>query len=77
VVGQWPAAAGSLGRLYAMGADAYRLAPRLSQLQTAPGMRLEGLSGSLALAPGQRIARSLPWAEYRDGQLVRLEQRLP
>lgn len=73
VVGQWPAAAGSLGRLYAMGADAYRLAPRLSQLQMAPGVRVEGLSGSLALAPGQRISRSLPWAEYRDGRLQRLE----
>lgn len=73
VVGQWPAAAGSLGRLYAMGADAYRLAPRLGQLQTLPGTRLEGLSGSLQLAPGQRIARSLPWAEYRNGQVLRLE----
>lgn len=73
VVGQWPAAAGSLGRLYAMGADAYRLAPRLGQLQTLPGTRLEGLSGSLQLAPGQRVARSLPWAEYRNGQVYRLE----
>jgi outer membrane PBP1 activator LpoA protein len=73
VVGQWPAAAGSLGRLYAMGADAYRLAPRLGQLQTLPSTRLDGLSGSLSLAPGQRIVRGLPWAEYRNGQVYRLE----
>ncbi len=73
VIGQWPSAAGSLGRLYAMGADAYRLAPRLGQLQTMPSTRIDGLSGSLQLAPGQRISRSLPWAEYRDGQLYRLE----
>ena len=73
VIGQWPAAAGSLGRLYAMGADAYRLAPRLGQLQTVPSTRIDGLSGNLQLAPGQRIVRSLPWAEYRDGQLYRLE----
>lgn len=73
VVGQWPAAAGSLGRLYAMGADAYRLAPRLGQLQALPSSRIDGLSGSLHLAPGQRIVRSLPWAEYRNGQLYRLE----
>lgn len=73
VIGQWPAAAGSLGRLYAMGADAYRLAPRLGQLQTLPGTRFEGLSGSLQLTAGQRIARGLPWAEYRDGQVYRLE----
>jgi len=73
VLGQWPAAAGSLGRLYAMGVDAYRLAPRLGQLQTLPSSRLDGLSGSLSLAPGQRIVRSLPWAEYRNGQVYRLE----
>jgi outer membrane PBP1 activator LpoA protein len=73
VVGEWPAAGSSLGRLYAMGADAYRLAPRLSQLQALPSTRLDGLTGSLSLAPGQRIARRLPWAEYRNGQVYRLE----
>lgn len=73
VLGQWPAAAGSLGRLYAMGADAYSLAPRLGQLQALPSSRIDGLSGSLRLAPGQRIVRSLPWAEYRNGQIQRLE----
>ncbi len=73
VVGEWPAAGGSLGRLYAMGVDAYRLAPRLSQLQALPSTRLDGLTGSLSLAPGQRIVRRLPWAEYRNGQVQRLE----
>ncbi|HEY8330298.1 MAG TPA: penicillin-binding protein activator [Pseudomonas sp.] len=73
VIGEWPAAAGSLGRLYAMGVDAYRLAPRLSQLQALPSTRLDGLTGSLSLAPGQRIVRRLPWAEYRNGQVQRLE----
>lgn len=73
VVDQWPAAAGSLGRLYAMGADAYRLAPRIAQLQGTPSLRLEGLSGNLALSADQRVVRSLSWAEYRDGQLYRLE----
>ena len=73
VASEWPAAAGSLGRLYAMGADAYRLAPRLGQLQALPSTRLDGLTGSLSLAPGQRIVRRLPWAEYRNGQVYRLE----
>ena len=73
VVGEWPTAGGTLGRLYAMGVDAYRLAPRLGQLQTLPGTRLDGMTGSLSLAPGQRIARRLPWAEYRNGQVNRLE----
>ncbi|TLX60308.1 penicillin-binding protein activator [Stutzerimonas nosocomialis] len=73
---QWPQAGGSLGRLYAMGADAYLLAPRLSQLAALPGMRLEGLSGILSLTPDQRVERELPWAEFRDGQVQRLPDSL-
>ena len=66
---QWPQAGSSLGRLYAMGADAYQLAPRLNQLKALPDTRLEGLSGSLSLNSAQRIERQLPWAEFRDGQV--------
>lgn len=72
VVRQWPQAAGSLGRLYAMGVDAYSLAPRLGQLKTLPDNRIEGLSGSLSMNPGQRIERQLPWAEFSGGQVKRL-----
>ncbi len=66
---KWPQARGSLGRLYAMGADAYLLAPRLNQLLALPDTRLEGLSGTLSLTPRQRIERQLPWAEFHDGQV--------
>jgi outer membrane PBP1 activator LpoA protein len=45
---QWPQAAGSLGRLYAMGVDAYRLAPRLGQLKALPDNRVEGLRAAWA-----------------------------
>ena len=69
VSSQWPQAGGSLGRLYAMGVDAYHLTPRLGQLKALPGSRLDGLSGSLSLNPAQRIERQLPWAEFRDGQV--------
>lgn len=69
---QWPQATGSLGRLYAMGADAFRLAPRLSQLKALPDSSVEGLSGNLSLNQTQRIERRLPWAEFRDGQVQRL-----
>ena len=69
---QWPQAASSLGRLYAMGADAFRLAPRLSQLKSLPDSRVEGLSGNLSLSQDQRIERQLPWAEFRGGQVQRL-----
>lgn len=66
---KWPQARGSLGRLYAMGADAYQLAPRLNQLLALPDTRLDGLSGTLSLTPQQRIERQLPWAEFRDGEV--------
>ncbi|KJK07959.1 MULTISPECIES: penicillin-binding protein activator [Pseudomonas] len=72
VVTQWPQAAGSLGRLYAMGIDAYSLAPRLGQLKALPDNRIEGFSGSLSMNPNQRIERQLPWAEFSGGQVKRL-----
>lgn len=72
VVQQWPQAAGSLGRLYAMGVDAYSLAPRLGQLKALPGNRVQGLSGSLSMNANQRVERQLPWAEFSGGQVKRL-----
>ena len=72
MVAQWPQAAGSLGRLYAMGMDAYTLAPRLNQLKALPDTRVDGLTGQLSMNPSQRVQRQLPWAEFRDGQVQRL-----
>lgn len=72
VVRQWPQSAGSLGRLYAMGADAFLLAPRLDQLKALPDNRVDGLSGSLSMTTGQRIERQLPWAQFDGGQVKRL-----
>jgi outer membrane PBP1 activator LpoA protein len=72
VTRQWPQSAGSLGRLYAMGADAYALAPRLDQLKALPDNRIEGLSGSLSMTNIQRIERQLPWAQFDGGQVKRL-----
>lgn len=68
----WPQANGSLGRLYAMGADAYTLASQLQQLQALPDSRIDGLSGQLALTPSRRVERRLPWAEFSNGQVVPL-----
>ena len=77
VTAQWPQASGSLGRLYAMGIDAYRLAPRLGQLKTMPDSRIDGLSGSLSMNPGRRVERQLPWAEFVDGKIQRLPDTAP
>ncbi|MDE1166857.1 MAG: penicillin-binding protein activator [Pseudomonas sp.] len=72
VVKQWPQAGGSLGRLYAMGVDAFTLAPRLGQLKALPDNRVQGLSGNLSLSQGQRVQRELPWAQFNGGQIQRL-----
>lgn len=67
VIVQWPQAAGSLGRLFAMGSDAYLLTSRLTQLKSLPESSTQGLSGLLSLSPSQRVVRQLQWAEFRDG----------
>ncbi|MCQ4259326.1 penicillin-binding protein activator [Stutzerimonas stutzeri] len=73
---KWPQARGSLGRLYAMGADAYLLATRLNQLLALPETQLDGLSGTLSITPAQRIERRLPWAEFHDGAVQPLPDTL-
>jgi len=77
VTAQWPQAGSSLGRLYAMGIDAYRLAPRLGQLKALPDTRIDGLSGSLSMSQTQRIERQLPWAKFVDGKVERLPDTAP
>ena len=58
-----------------MGADAYLLAPRLNQLLALPDTQLDGLSGVLQLNGDQRIERQLPWAQFRDGKVERLDNQ--
>lgn len=67
---QWPQAGSALGRLYAMGADAYRIAPLLTQLAMLPAMQIEGLSGYLRLNAQRQIERTLLWAQFQKGQVV-------
>lgn len=69
VVGSWPAAAGPLGRLYAMGVDAQRIFNRLLQMQEHPETRIEGATGTLSLDQHGRIRRELSWGQMVDGQL--------
>ena len=69
VVDSWPAAAGPLGRLYAMGVDAQRIFNRLLQMQEHPHTRIEGATGTLSLDATGRIRRELSWGQIVDGQL--------
>lgn len=55
-------------RLYAMGVDAYRLYPRLQQLEQVKGTRFYGQTGVLALTPEGKIQREQVWAHIVNGE---------
>ncbi|BFM06218.1 penicillin-binding protein activator [Halioxenophilus aromaticivorans] len=62
----------SLQNLQAMGVDAYRLYPRLLQLQQVAQARYYGATGELYLTPEGRIARHQAIAEMRSGRATLL-----
>lgn len=55
-------------RFYALGADAFLLAPRLSILREIPNSHVQGLTGKLNIKPNGEIMRELQWATYRRGK---------
>lgn len=65
----WSSSRGQYGSLYAMGADAFKLYPRLQQLASLPGSRLEGLTGQLSINSSHHVERELSWQIFRDGRL--------
>lgn len=68
----WQQSRGQLGTFYALGADAYKLYPRLQQLSTLQGSQLPGMTGSLSIAPGGKVHRELVWQIFRSGRLTPL-----
>lgn len=58
---------GQLGRLFAMGADAWRLSKRLPLLQHVDGATIDGQTGKLAMTPQGSIHREQLWARFRNG----------
>jgi hypothetical protein len=61
------APAPAFARLYALGADAFRLFPRLPMLRQFPDQRVHGLTGALSLSPDGRIVREQMWARIDKG----------
>ncbi|MCW8194350.1 ABC transporter substrate-binding protein [Proteobacteria bacterium 005FR1] len=59
-------------RLYAMGVDAFRLYPRLKQLEQVEGTRFYGQTGVLALTPERKVQREQIWAQVVNGQAMPL-----
>ncbi len=65
ILREFPAAEGVYAKLYALGADSYRIVTNLNAL--SQGQRLSGFTGGLELTPEGRIRRHLDWAQYVDG----------
>jgi outer membrane PBP1 activator LpoA protein len=63
------------GRLYALGADAWRLVSSLDVI--VAGERLDGFTGQLSLGIDGRINRQLNWAQYQDGVAVPVKRVAP
>ena len=57
----------ALLRLYAFGADAYRLATGLRRIAREPSAGIVGHTGRLSLDAGHRISRRLTWTQFVDG----------
>lgn len=60
-------------RLQAFGIDAFRLYPRIRQLETGATNAFVGATGILSLDMDNRITRSLDWARMQDGLARRIE----
>ncbi len=61
-----------LGRLHAMGYDAYQLIAGLFAAQTGVMPVIDGATGRLMLDPDGRIRRDLAWAQFQGGSPVAL-----
>ncbi|SFM73703.1 penicillin-binding protein activator [Marinobacter zhejiangensis] len=58
---------GQLGRLFAMGADAYQIGNRLTLLQQVDDAALDGQTGRLTMTPDGKVQRQQQWALFQNG----------
>ena len=70
----WPSSSKRLGRLYALGVDAYRLIPALRRLMINPGESELRNTGQLTVDKNGRVRRSLLLATYNKGIARLVEQ---
>lgn len=61
-----------LGRLHAMGYDAYQLIAALFAARTGPMQEIDGATGKLYLDHDGRVRRRLAWAQFQRGEPVAL-----
>jgi outer membrane PBP1 activator LpoA protein len=61
-----------LGRLHAMGYDAYQLIAALFAARTGPMQEIDGATGRLYLDSDGRVHRKLAWAQFQSGEAIAL-----
>lgn len=71
----WPDSVQRYPRLYALGMDAYNVAPELPRLRDNPYSRFTGATGALTLDPTSHLRRELVWARFVQGQPRLLEPK--
>jgi hypothetical protein len=57
-------------RLFAIGVDAYRLFPRLEQLQAFSNSRVHGVTGLLQMNNQGRIFTRSSWGKFKAGKVI-------
>lgn len=67
-----PHGQGAYTRLYALGADAFRLLPQINMLKTTPEHQVFGSTGALRLDDSQRVVRRSQCTTFRNGRPQRL-----
>ena len=66
-----------LGRLHAMGYDAYQLIAALFAARSGPMQELDGATGKLYLDHDGRVRRKLAWAQFQRGEPVAMPEIEP
>lgn len=70
-----PEVTGQLGRLFAMGADAWTLSKRLSLLRYMDTAYVDGQTGILTMDPRGSVSRKQMWAKFENGAPRLLENQ--
>ncbi len=60
----------SLMRLYAMGADAWKVVNNLNEMRHIAGFHVSGLTGNLSANYRCEIQRDMTWFEFKQGRLI-------
>lgn len=64
---EWPSSTGQYGSLYALGADAWLIYPRMEQMSQSPSAKMLGTTGTLSINEYGNVERQLIWQYFHNG----------